>query len=193
MKIFVDMDSTLNDFTKGYVDYYNKLYNKNVKLKNKDLVKYEISKALPNVSDDDALVIRQDIFSTPGFWLDIPAMENAIVTMKHLYDNHEVYIVTAPWKTSLNCYNEKIQWIQRYMPWFDLDKVIYCRDKHLLRGDIIIDDNPHYLKTHNCDFAIAPRYPFNSELPTFYFDNWNEVENIVNEIVEIKNEFGERK
>jgi len=188
--IFVDMDSTLNDFTTGYVAYYNKLYNKDVALENKDLLRYEISKALPGVSDKEAFEIRENIFSTNGFWKDIPIMKNAVNIMKELYDNYNVYIVTAPWKSSLNCYNEKIEWIAKHMPWFDLDKVIYCRDKHLLRGDIIIDDNPHYITNHRCDWAIAPRYPFNINLPAFYFNEWKEVPGIVKEIKYVKTKYG---
>lgn len=191
MKIFVDMDSTLNDFTKGYVDYYNRMFDKNISIERDDLKQYEISKAIHALTDDDAIETRQQIFSEPGFWFDIPAQENAVDTMKKLQVmGHELYILTAPWKQSINCYTEKIQWIEKHLPWFDLDKVIYCRDKYLIHGDVIIDDNPSYLTHHSCEWAVAPRYPFNENLPAFYFDNWSEVPQIINEIDKIKNRYG---
>ena len=191
MKIFVDMDSTLNDFVKGYVDYYNEIFNKNISIANKDLKQYEISKNIEGIAEEEAVEIRQIIFSTEGFWLSIPPQKNAIKAMKEIVDlGHDVYILTAPWKYSINCYPEKIQWVRNHKPWFDLDKVIFCRDKYLIHGDIIIDDNPHYLRNHSCEFAIAPIYPFNKEMPAFFFDDWENVPSIVEEIKHIKQRFG---
>lgn len=110
----------------------------------------------------------------------MPIQPFAAEVVKELYEKHDVYIATCPWHTSDNCISEKIQWIEKYLPFFDRQKIIFACDKKRLSGDIIIDDSPKHLENNNCDTTIAFDYPYNRHSRAdFRAKNWLDVREII--------------
>lgn len=190
MRILIDMDSTLNDFTQGYIAYYKKLTGKDVNVTREDLSVYEISKIVHGHNEQESIEIRQQIFSSLGFWKDIPIMPYAKEVVEDLYNKHEVFILTAPWKYSLNCYTEKIEWVENELPFFDTSRVIMTRHKYLVKGDIIVEDSPEFLLNNGCHYAIAIDYPFNRHLPVLHALDWRDVKMHVDTIQSLREEYG---
>lgn len=190
MRILIDMDSTLNDFTQGYVNYYNKLTGKNINVTKDDLNVYEISKVVHGHNEGESNKIRQEIFSSPGFWRDIPILPFAYDVVQYLYKEHDVFILTAPWKHSLNCYTEKIEWVEKELPFFDTSRVIMARHKYLVKGDIIVEDSPEFLLNNGCHYAIAIDYPFNRHLPVLHAYDWRDAKTHIDTIQSLKDEYG---
>lgn len=180
--IFIDMDSTMNDFTAGYVSYYNSLYGTKHVLNNKDLLIYEISKCIPGLSDESAMRARDEIFSTPGFWYDLPIYPDVKEAVDWLYNNFNTYILTAPWIPYKDCPKEKYMWIEKHLPFFPLENVIFCHDKHLIHeNSLLIDDNPKHLTTFNGK-TLKINYPFNKNVLTHYeADNWKGILSVIQE------------
>jgi len=163
-KIFLDMDSTLNEFTQGYVNYYNRVYHEKVILTNEDLWQYEISKCIPNLTAKEAEIRKKAIFKVPGYWKNIPIKEGAITAVKWIYNNFDTYILTAPWMDNLNCVQEKVEWIKKYFPYFDTSKIIFSAHKNVIHPQsILIDDKPSNLEEFPGK-TIAFDYPFNRNI-----------------------------
>lgn len=185
MDIFIDMDQTLNDFTTSFVKVAEKILDE------------DLSEKAKNIGNDWGLqdvlfgdhpekdMITEAIFNYPGFWLDMEPKELATKAVRELSRIANVYIVTFPWPTSATCFLEKYYWVKKHMPFFDMSKLIYIKDKHLLQGNIIVDDKPSYLESNNCDITIAFDYNYNEHVDVDYrSDDWG---HIFEYIVEIYN------
>jgi len=182
MDIFIDMDSTMNDFALGYVSYYNALYGTKHVLSNKNLLTYEISKCIPNLKEEEAIKARNEIFSTSNFWLDLPIYPNVVEAVEYMYNNFNTYILTAPWVMYKDCPKEKYEWVETYLPFFPLENVIFCHDKHLIHeNSLLIDDNPKCLTSFSGK-TLKINYPFNKDVITHYdANNWEGILSIVKE------------
>lgn len=176
MKIFVDMDQTLNNFTNSFVKVASEVLDEDLTEKAKDIgSRWGLQDILFNDHSNKDLVTEK-IFNTPGFWLNMEIQDHAHEVISKLSKNHDVYIVTFPWPSSLNCYVEKYLWVKKNLPSFDLNKLIYVKDKHLLHGDIIIDDKPSYLSNNNCTKTIAFDCEYNKDVETdFRSNDWLEI------------------
>ena len=58
-------------------------------------------------------------------------------------EGHEIYVVTATHYKTLRAKMERV--LFRYFPFLDWSHVIITENKHLIRGDVLIDDGPHNL------------------------------------------------
>ena len=70
----------------------------------------------------------------------IPGAREALETIER--SGHIVRIVTAPIRTPHSA-SEKLEWIAEYLGVEWCAKTIITRDKTLIRGDLLIDDNPN--------------------------------------------------
>lgn len=75
-----------------------------------------------------------------GFWRDLEPLPGAIDSYIELTRKHDVWILTRPSFNNLNCYNEKAEWVRNHLGFEAQRKTIFCGDKSLLKGDILIDD-----------------------------------------------------
>lgn len=179
-KVFLDMDSTLNEFTEGYINYYNRIYREKIVLKNEDLWQYEISKCIPNLTSEEAEKRKRAIFKVPGYWQNIPIKEGAITAVRWIYDNFDTYILTAPWLDNLDCVKEKIAWIQKYFPFFEVDKIVFSAHKNIIHPQsILVDDKPSNLEEF-LGKTIAFDYPFNKDINVDgRITHWREIKDVL--------------
>ncbi len=104
----------------------------------------------------------------PGFCYRMPWLPGAKDFLKALQTLDEVVAVTAPWHSD-TWESERRAALSPY-----LGRVISCHgtDKALIRGDILIEDNPSYARKwleHNPDgFAILMDAPWNGEESTTF-------------------------
>lgn len=163
-KVFVDMDSTLNEFTDAYVRHNNMTFDDDLILGDADLIHYEITKNIE--LDVEELERRKEIiFRTPQFWLNIPVKPGAYEALEWINENFETFILTAPWLGNFDMFKEKLSWVKLYFPFFELNKVVFSTRKDIITGDdtILIDDNPHNLETFRGK-KIAFHYNFNKDV-----------------------------
>jgi 5'(3')-deoxyribonucleotidase len=183
------MDHTLNKLYESYSEYYKNLFGKDLNLTREGLSTYYIHEITgPNKSQERER--KYQIFNTPGFWENIPIYNNAAKVMEKLNKEHDVFIVTAPWTPAEGCYLEKKKWVEKYLPFFDIDKIIYTKHKYLLNGDIIIDDCPEHLINNRCRWQIKIWYPFNEHIPGLDAATWNDVATYINNIKVMEKKYG---
>ena len=113
MIIYLDMDDVLCDFQSSY------------------------RKAL---LDNPSITFPQSQY---GFFANLNPIEGAIDAAKALEksNKYQPYILTAPSLKNPLCYTEKRVWVEKWLGFSYVKKLIICPEKSLLKGDYLIDDN----------------------------------------------------
>lgn len=180
------MDQTIVDFATPFYNKAKEVINGNLEASFEEMAQSD-SWAIQDVlfgSHPDKETITNMIFSSPGFWLNMKPFEGAVEVVQDLARGHNVYIVTAPWPKAVNCHIEKYYWVLNNLPEFDVSNLIYIKDKHLLHGDIIIDDKPKYLRNNNCNHTIAFDYNYNRHVEVeFRANDWKKIKNYIDGVV----------
>ena len=111
MRIFIDMDDTLCNYTKAI---------KEAKIKNP-------SQPYPQ--------------SHWGFFSDLEPLPGAIDAVEGLKRlGYDVWLLSRPSTKNLNCYSEKAYWVQKYLGDDMVERLILACDKSLVKGDFLVDD-----------------------------------------------------
>jgi 5'-nucleotidase len=78
-----------------------------------------------------------------GFYQKLNPLPGAVAAMKSLYGSpaYTPYILTAPSTRNPFSYTEKRVWVEEWLGYDFVDRLIICSHKGLLKGDILIDDN----------------------------------------------------
>ena len=98
------------------------------------------------VDYDKGLLLYPDLKfpqSHEGFFYALDPLKGAIESYKYLESKHDVWILTKPSFYNIGCYTDKAKWVLDYLGFEAQKKTIFCGDKSLVKGDILIDD--HYL------------------------------------------------
>lgn len=179
--LLIDMDNTLNKFWVEFGKYYNFHYSINgpenpLNITRDGLIEYEILKNyLPYCAEKLRHERREKIFNSQFFWSDQEPYEDIGDVVLSLYNEYNTYIITSPWTTAPHCYEEKQRWVTKHLPFFDLNKIIFTRDKWLVQCDYFIDDAPFYLERDDCK-VIAIDYEYNKHIDVdFRSDNWKSI------------------
>lgn len=141
MRIFVDMDEVIADTYQEHINIYNKEFNANftkVEAENKcsDFWKCVPPEHQQNVKDHARQV---------GFFRNLAVIPHSQEVLKELYHKHEVYIASAAMQFP-NSLKEKSDWLDEFFPFIKWQHRILCGDKHMLKGDVLIDDRAYNLE-----------------------------------------------
>lgn len=155
LRVIVDMDGILVDFMGGIWKAYEKLTGE----------RGDTSKVTGwdawGVSDPSAL---ESCFHEPGFFLGLEPLPGALEALQSfIADGHEVVICTAP--CTPHSASEKLQWLAVNAPFIDPKDVFVAHRKHLLAGDVLIDDGAHnavaFRAHHPGSLICTVGYPYN--------------------------------
>jgi len=174
--ILLDMDNTMNRFWEHWVHHYNEVYNQNLRLDREDMINYNIAKCAKAKEPDK---VRQTIFEIPGFWSSIPVYDDDMTdVVEQFYNEYDMYICTTPWHGYTECCSEKIQWVKKHLPFFDIDKMIFMKRKNMVVADLLIDDSPEVLETSSTDNLIID-FPYNRHIEGPRVKTWKEIKTFV--------------
>lgn len=158
LTVLCDIDNTILNTEQLIVDEYNRRYNKSITLDDVTCWDYFSDKV-----DNDFF----EILTKPGTWYSVQPIEsicNLVQTMVAQPDCFTVYLVTAtnPLKSRLR---EKLT-VASKATGVDAHHIIVCNDKHLLMGDIMIDDYVKNIDNTLCKDCWLVDRPWNKQLPT---------------------------
>ncbi|MRI01919.1 5'(3')-deoxyribonucleotidase [Kriegella sp. EG-1] len=142
MKIFVDMDEVIADTYGAHIDIYNQEFNGN--LTTETCMGNEVWKMVPTAHQDS---VRKHA-TRRGFFRNLRPIENSIEVLSKLNDVHELYIASAAMQFP-NSLEEKSDWLNEHFPFIPWQHIILCGHKHILRGDVLIDDRSYNLEHFN--------------------------------------------
>lgn len=110
----------------------------------------------------------------PALWECMPVAGSSV--FKQLCEEHDVYIVTYAHAAAPDAHKAKLAWLARYFPWFDRDRVIFTKHKHLVRGDVLIEDHVEniasWLRENPTGQAYLLPAPYNRALST---STWEQI------------------
>ncbi|MFI8380176.1 5'(3')-deoxyribonucleotidase [Leeuwenhoekiella sp. NPDC079379] len=168
MTLFIDMDEVIADTYQAHIDLYNKKYAAN--LKKEDCLGSEVWQMVP---EEHQAYIRNHA-NEPGFFKNLDVMKDSQEVLKALQSKYELYIASAAmqFKTSLE---DKADWLDTHFPFIPWQNRILCGHKHILKGDILIDDRSYNLKAFE-GRGIQFSSPHNSNTTGFdRADTWQDV------------------
>ena len=108
----------------------------------------------------------------PGFFRHLPVMKDAREVVQELYENHEVYIVTAATEFK-HSFTDKWEWLEEHMPFIHWERIVFCGNKSIVHGDYMIDDKVYNLDGFNGQgllFTASHNLGDDGGYPRF--DNW---------------------
>lgn len=153
--VLCDIDNTILNTEQLIVDEYNRRYNKSITLEDVTCWNYFSGKV-----DDDFF----QFLTKPKTWDYVQPIEpicRLVRTMVAQPDYFTVYLVTAtnPLKTGLR---EKLT-VASKATGVDKHHIITCNDKHLLIGDIMIDDYTKNIDDTLCNDCWLVNRPWNED------------------------------
>ena len=156
MIILCDIDNTILNTEQAVVEMYNRTHDDKVRLN--DIVSW-------NYFSDKVEPDFFEFLTKPYTWLnDIQPIQSVCDLIKEFVscpDYFTVYLVTAtnPLKPALR---EKLMLAQS-VTGVDKHHIITCNDKHLLYGDIMIDDYVKNIDDTPCPLACLVDRPWNRD------------------------------
>jgi len=82
-----------------------------------------------------------DIIESTGWCASLPVYPGAQEAVRELSARADVYIVTTAWHGSPTWCHDRTQWLHDHFG-ISRQNVIYAWAKHLVQGDIFVDDKP---------------------------------------------------
>lgn len=106
-----------------------------------DGVLADFNKAIKErVTPELAVKYGENIDQIPGIFKDLEPINGAIYAFEELSKKYECYILsTAPWDNP-DAWTEKRLWVETHLGQLAYKKLILSHNKHLNRGDYLIDD-----------------------------------------------------
>jgi 5'-nucleotidase len=133
-RIAIDMDEvmafTVNKIVKRYEETFN------YHLTEKELNGKLVEDAVP--TEHRQLVL--DWIYEPGFYRDLPVMDEAQRVVYELNKNYEVFVVSAA-NYIPSSVPEKIEWLGRHFDFIDVRNTVFCGFKSIINADYMIDDH----------------------------------------------------
>lgn len=138
MVILIDADGVLEDLSQKWVEYLNETYGTSVRYE--DLTEWDMTAAFPSLTREQVYAIDHD----EEFYSRLEPIPGAVEAVRELLaDGHRIFVVTT---TPYQVVKAKLdRAIFPYYPFLSWKDVIITCDKHLIRGDVLIDDGVHNL------------------------------------------------
>lgn len=141
-RIIIDMDEVIADTMGKVVNWYVPQYG--------DLINYnrmEMGSWLKGFPKEHHSMIKEMVFQ-PGFFRDIPVMEDAQEVLAEMNKRYEIFIVSAAIEFP-DSLKDKLEWLLEHFPFFSWRQLVLCGDKKMIHGDYMIDDIDRNLKHFN--------------------------------------------
>ena len=173
MLILIDQDGVLADFERGFHAAWKATGHEPIPLHERQTF---------YVRDDYPVHLRQEVeavYLSPGFFRELPPTEGAIEALCELLESgHDVRICTSPLNQYRHCLPEKYEWIERHLGSDFVPRMIVTKDKTLIHGDVLIDDNPKVAGPRTPPWKhIIFDQPYNRHVdgPRMTWENWREI------------------
>ena len=165
MRIAVDMDGTIVDFTTEFKTKIETTFGVEC---NAGYI--DAKWVYDNLTDEqkaqysDHREIYEDLCGA-GFFLNLKPFPGAIEAVSELFDEgHEIYFLTKPlnWDRSAP---EKALWLKKYFPGrkYRIIMVDSAKSKHIIDVDVIVDDDKRVLCGDSMAMKICIAQPWNQE------------------------------
>ena len=177
--ILIDVDDTIEYLLKAWVNYLNDKYGYSVDWT--EIRSWNLHDSFPELSQDQIYGALQDA----DLWDNVTPMPLAQKLIKKLIsEGHDVYLVTSSYYKTIPAKFDRM--LFKYFPFIDWSHVIIACNKHMINGDVLIDDGPHNLEGGEYK-KILMSSPHNLDYPAednemVRVNNWVEAYNEIQKI-----------
>ena len=130
-RILIDMDDTMTNFLEEVIKEYNKTYGTN------HLIDEVTEWVIPSSFEYGLFSVLE---LTNILTMITPKADSIEYVNKWIDEGYDVFIVSDCCNRHQS-YRDKLKWIKKYLPKFDLSHFIPCKEKYVISGDVLIDDN----------------------------------------------------
>ena len=178
MIILVDMDDVIVEFEKKIIELILKQNPEKKDLLKKERKKFKLSEEYPELKE-----AIEEIKSQKELTKNLEPVPGSVEALKEIKKKgHEVFICTSPLTKYETSVLEKYKWVEENFGYEWTKRIILTKDKTMIKGDILIDDNPEIkgLKDPEWEHIIFDR-PYNKHIKNkkrLTWHNWKEVLNL---------------
>ncbi|MCL6524632.1 MAG: 5'(3')-deoxyribonucleotidase [Thermoflavifilum sp.] len=167
-KLIVDMDEVMADPIRKLRDWYARDFG--VVYSDEEILGKHLAEIVPAAH---AAVLYQYL-NTPGFFRDLNVIDGAQEVMHALNERYQLFVVSAAMEFP-HSLHDKFAWLLDHFPFLHWQQICFCGSKHLVCGDIMIDDH-----SRNFHAGIGRKILFTSHHNVFEpaeerVNNWDEV------------------
>jgi len=185
MKIAIDCDGILANFTAGALRVVEKITSK--RYRETDVDRFDFCKALA-LSYDETNRVKATITGAAGFCASLDVYRGASTGMRQLRELGDVHVVTSPWPGSATWQREREDWLYDHFG-ITADHVHHELDKSDFAADVFVDDHgPHvraWLARWPGRIGVFWRTPHNTietvPWPAWSIGSWDRLISIVEE------------
>lgn len=135
MIILCDLDGVVMDIMSPWLRMYNKDYDDN--LKADDIVSQRIEKYVKPECGKD--IYRY--LCMKGFFRQAQPYPEAKDGIQKLFNTeNDIWFVATPVLDAKYFMHETLEWVEEYYPQIGSKKIIFCLDKGIINGHVLIDD-----------------------------------------------------
>ena len=171
--LVTDLDDVCNFLVERWLELYNEEYSDNVQIcdiKGWDIGKY--TKA------GDKLYV---LLGSPGLFKNLDIQPDCYDVLKWAVEFFDVQIVSA---SSHMTYADKAEWILEKLPFIPISSFSSVKNKYIIQGSLILDDNPENIKYFNGEKIIYTK-PWNEDINCYTrADDWKQVKIILQDYLE---------
>lgn len=145
-KILVDIDGVTVDLVKPILDRVNGQFTTNFKHSDIRTWDFFSSKSTYNLLTEDQKAFVREIMCEPKFASNVELIPGVVEALQNLKDRRcDITFLTAPWKESPTWIDDRRDFIVSKLGHISQD-IIFSWNKEETPGDMLIDDNPAFLR-----------------------------------------------
>ena len=134
MRILIDMDEVMADAISRFLEWYESDFG--IRYTKEQLRGTKLSEIVPKEN-------RAAVKSYPhqkGFFKDLPVIQDSKEIIEAINARYEVYVVSAAMEFKHSLY-DKFEWLDEHFPFIPWKRRVFCGDKTIAKGDVLIDDH----------------------------------------------------
>ena len=154
--VLCDVDGVLADFEKAI--FAHLALNHDLALDPAQKREFRFPHAYPDQITQDIWRDCIELINSQHFCYTLAPYEHAVAGVQAMMEIADVYFVTSPWWSSLYWLRERTEWLCGQFGQTQGRKLVLSSEKHLVRGDILIEDKPESLDAW-IHAQMAARHP----------------------------------
>jgi 5'(3')-deoxyribonucleotidase len=128
-RLIVDMDGVLADACTQFLTYDERATGRRKPMAE-----------ITGIPELEMIPHANDYVNAPGFFRTAPLIPGSREALEQLNRHYEVFIVSAAIEYPRSLH-EKVEWLGEHFPFIPWQRIVLCGFKHIIRGDIMIDDH----------------------------------------------------
>lgn len=149
--VLLDVDGPLADFVSAYLEAFRSLTG--LPATHEHVTRWDIAECLAahcvregELGWEVGRISREvgKVVSAPGFASEMIRPHESAKEPVAKLEVADVYAVTSPWHSSPTWMHERTAWLKRHFK-IPRERVIHASTKHLVRGDVFVDDKASHV------------------------------------------------